>query len=139
MTRASRAVASPRVVSIADLRSLARRRLPKIVFDYIDGAAEGEVTLSENRRAFEAVAFRPRHAVDVPRPDLRTRVLGFDLSLPALLAPVGYSRLMHPDGEVAAARAAGAAGTIYCSRRSPGTAWKTSRPPPPARYGISSI
>jgi len=113
MTRASRAVASPRVVSIADLRSLARRRLPKIVFDYIDGAAEGEVTLSENRRAFEAVAFRPRHAVDVPRPDLRTRVLGFDLSLPALLAPVGYSRLMHPDGEVAAARAAGAAGTIY--------------------------
>ena len=113
MTRASRAVAAPRVVSIADLRSRARRRLPKIVFDYLDGAAEGEVTLAANRRAFEAVTFRPRQAVEVPRPDLRTSLLGFDLSLPALLAPVGYCRLMHPDGEIAAARAAGAAGTIY--------------------------
>ena len=112
MSRASRAVASPRVVSIADLRSLARRRLPKFVFDFLDGGAEAEITLAANRRAFEAVTFRPRQAVDVPRPDLRTRVLGFDLSLPALLAPVGPCRLLHPDGECAAARAAGAAGTI---------------------------
>ena len=112
MTRASRAVASPRAVSIADLRTLARRRLPRIVFDYLDGAAEGEVTLAANRRAFDAVTFRPRQAVEVPRPDLRTRLLGFDLSLPALLAPVGYCRMMHPGGEIAAARAAGAAGTI---------------------------
>ena len=113
MSRASRAVASPRVVSIADLRTLARRRLPKIVFDYLDGAAEAELTLSENRRAFDAITFRPRQAVDVPRPDLRTDLLGYSLSCPVLLAPVGYSRLMHPDGECAVARAAGAAGTIY--------------------------
>jgi L-lactate dehydrogenase (cytochrome) len=96
-----------------DLRPLARRRLPKAVFDYLDGGADGEVTLRENCRVFDDVTFRPRHAVAVPECDLRTRVLGFDVSFPALLAPVGYSRLMHPDGEAGAARAAGAAGTAY--------------------------
>jgi isopentenyl diphosphate isomerase/L-lactate dehydrogenase-like FMN-dependent dehydrogenase len=112
-SRASRKVASPRVVCIEDLRPLARRRVPKAVFDYLDGGAEGEVTLRENCRAFEDMTFRPRHAVSISDCDLRTRVLGFDLSLPFLLAPVGYSRLMHPGGEVAAARAAGKAGTAY--------------------------
>jgi len=112
-SRASRKVASPRVVCIEDLRPLARRRVPKAVFDYLDGGAEGEVTLRENCRAFEDVTFRPRQAVSISDCDLRTRVLGFDLSLPFLLAPVGYSRLMHPGGEVAAARAAGKAGTAY--------------------------
>jgi L-lactate dehydrogenase (cytochrome) len=101
------------VVSIEDLRTMARRRLPRAVFDYLDGGADGEVTLRDNYRAFEDVTFRPRHAVAVPECDLRTRVLGLDLSLPVLLAPVGYSRLMHPDGERAAARAAGEAGTAY--------------------------
>ena len=113
MSTSSRAVASPRVVCIQDLRPLARRRLPKVVFDYLDGGAEGEVTLRENCRVFEDVTLRPRHAVAVPQCDLRTRVLGLDLALPFLLAPVGYSRLMHPGGEVAAAHAAGAAGTAY--------------------------
>jgi isopentenyl diphosphate isomerase/L-lactate dehydrogenase-like FMN-dependent dehydrogenase len=113
MNRSARAVAFPRVVSIEDLRPLARRRLPKAVFDYLDGGAEGEVTLRENCRVFEDVTFRPRHAVALADCDLSTRVLGFDLSLPFLLAPVGYSRLMHPGGEVAAARAAGEAGTAY--------------------------
>jgi isopentenyl diphosphate isomerase/L-lactate dehydrogenase-like FMN-dependent dehydrogenase len=109
----SKSVKSPRVVNVEDLRNLARRRLPKMVFDYLDGGAEAEVTLRENCRAFESVTFRPRQAVAVPACDLRTRVLGIDVSFPALLAPVGYSRLMHPGGEVAAARAAGAAGTAY--------------------------
>ena len=113
MNSATRRVASPHVVSIEDFRPLARRRLPRAVFDYLDGGAEGEVTLRENCRAFQDVTFRPRHAVAVPHCDLRTRVLGFDLSLPVLLAPVGYSRLMDPGGEVVAARAAGAAGTAY--------------------------
>jgi isopentenyl diphosphate isomerase/L-lactate dehydrogenase-like FMN-dependent dehydrogenase len=113
MIKTSRAVASPRVINVEDLRPLARRRLPRAVFDYLDGGAEAEVTLRENRRAFEDVTFRPRHAVALPDCDLRTRVLGFDISFPALLAPVGYSRLMHPDGEAGAARAAGAAGTAY--------------------------
>ena len=109
----SSSVESSRVVCIADLRPLARRRLPRVVFDYLDGGAEGEFTLRENCRAFEDVTFRPRHAVSVPSCDLRTRVLGFDLAFPVMLAPVGYSRLMHPEGEVAAARCAGAAGTGY--------------------------
>jgi isopentenyl diphosphate isomerase/L-lactate dehydrogenase-like FMN-dependent dehydrogenase len=111
MTTTSPTVA--RVVSIDDFRPIARRRLPKAVFDYLDGGAEGEVTLRENCRVFEDVTFRPRHAVAHPNCELRTRVLGFNLSLPFLLAPVGYSRLMHPGGEVVAARAAGAAGTAY--------------------------
>jgi isopentenyl diphosphate isomerase/L-lactate dehydrogenase-like FMN-dependent dehydrogenase len=108
-----RSVESPRVVNIADLRLSARRRLPRVVFDYLDGGAEGEFTLRENCNAFEEVTFRPRHAVAVPKCELRTRVLGCDLSFPVVLAPVGYSRLMHPEGEVAAARAAGMAGTAY--------------------------
>src|ERR1700757_3761932 len=97
-------------VNIEDLRELARRRVPRIVFNYIDGGAEGEWTLRENRRAFEAVTFRPRQAIAVPLSDLRTRVLGTELSMPILLAPVGYLRVMHPDGEIAAARAASGAG-----------------------------
>ncbi|MFZ0135729.1 MAG: alpha-hydroxy acid oxidase [Candidatus Sulfotelmatobacter sp.] len=113
MTRAARSVASPRVVCIEDFRPIARARVPKSVFDYLDGGAEGEVTLRENCRIFNDVTFRPRHGVEVATCDLRTRVLGLDLSLPFLLAPVGYSRLMHPGGEVAAARAAGRAGTGY--------------------------
>lgn len=112
-TKSSRAVASPRVVCISDLRRVARRRVPKVVFDYLDGGAEDEITLRENCRVFEDVSFRPRCAVAFPDCDLRTRVLGHDLALPFLLAPVGYSRLMHPGGEVAAARAAGKAGTAY--------------------------
>lgn len=109
----SRAVASPRVVNIEDLRPLAERRLPRAVFDYLDGGADGEVTLADNCNAFKEITFKPRQAVTVPSCDLRTRVLGFDLSFPAMLAPVGYSRIMHPGGEVAASRAAGAAGTGY--------------------------
>src|SRR5262244_2630910 len=113
MPRASRKVASPHVVCVEDLRPLARRRVPRAVFDYLDGGAEGEVTLRENCRTFEDVTFRPRHAVAVSGCDLSTRVLGLDLSLPFLLAPVGYSRLMHPGGGGAAAREAGKAGTGY--------------------------
>ena len=108
-----RSVESSRVVNIADLRLLARRRLPRVVFDYLDGGADGEFTLRENCNAFEEVTFRPRHAVAVPKCQLRMRVIGCDLSFPVVLAPVGYSRLMHPEGEVAAARAAGMAGTAY--------------------------
>ena len=113
MLESKHQVALPAVVNIEDLRSLARRRLPKVVFDYLEGGAEDEITLRENRRAFEEVAFRPRNAVAIAQCDLRSRVLGCDLAIPALLGPVGYSRIMHVRGEVAAARAAGHAGTGY--------------------------
>jgi L-lactate dehydrogenase (cytochrome) len=106
-------VASPHALNIEDLRRLARRRLPRVVFDYIDGGAEGEITLRENCRAFEEVTFRPRQAVAVDKCDCRARVLGHEISFPAMLAPVGYTRLFHPGGEVAAARAAGEAGTVF--------------------------
>src|SRR5437764_9010112 len=113
MKSATYAVRSPYVVNIEDLRLLARRRLPRAVFDFRDGGAEGELTLSENVRVFREVTCRPRNAVATEAYNLKTRVLGEELSFPALLAPVGYSRLMHPGGEVAAARAAGEAGTGY--------------------------
>jgi isopentenyl diphosphate isomerase/L-lactate dehydrogenase-like FMN-dependent dehydrogenase len=102
-----------RVVNIDDLRRLARRRAPDAIFDYIDGGADGEVTLQENRRSWNDVLFRPRNAVRVPGCDTTTEVLGATLSMPLLLAPVGYSRIFHPDGEVGVARAAKEAGIGY--------------------------
>jgi L-lactate dehydrogenase (cytochrome) len=114
MTVPNRAPASVRrAVNIADLRWLARRRLPALVFDYIDGGADEEVTLRENSRAFQQIQFRPRQGVAVPVCDLRTTVLGTTLELPFLLAPIGFSRMLYPLGEAHAARAAGAAGTGY--------------------------
>lgn len=102
-----------RAVNIEDLRLAARRRLPRIVFEYIDGGAEAEVTLRRNCAAFEAVTFRPRGAVATPSCGLATSVLGMPLSMPLLLAPVGSSRLFYPRAEEAAARAAGRAGIGY--------------------------
>jgi L-lactate dehydrogenase (cytochrome) len=106
-------LSSSKVVNIEDLRRLAKRRLPRSVFDYLDGGADAELTLEENCRAFREVTFRPKAAVAVSDCNLKTQVLGHEISFPAMLAPVGYSRLMHPEGEVAAARAAGEAGTAY--------------------------
>ena len=92
---------------------MAKRRLPRMVFDYIDGGAEREWTLKENMRAFEDVMFRPRSAVATPKCDLATTVLGLPIDLPLILAPVGSSRMFYPRGEEVAASVAGAAGTIY--------------------------
>jgi len=102
-----------RAVNIAELRRLAKRRLPRVVFDYIDGGAGAEATLRENCRAFERVRFRPRNAVAAGPCTLETTVLGTTIDLPFLLAPVGSSRLFYPRGECAAAAQAGAAGTVY--------------------------
>src|SRR5688572_30165544 len=102
-----------RAVNIADLRDLARRRLPRLVFDYIDGGAEDEVTLRGNQRVFDDVRLRPRCGVALGECELGTRVLGHELALPFLLAPVGSSRLFWPRGEAAAASAAGRARTAY--------------------------
>ena len=102
-----------RAVNIADLRLMAQRRLPRMVFDYIDGGAEREWTLRENTRAYEDVMFRPRSAVATPKCDLKTTVLDLPIDLPFILAPVGSSRMFYPRGEEEAAFAAGEAGTIY--------------------------
>lgn len=107
------ALLPPYVINIEDLRLMAQRRLPRAVFDYLDGGADDETTMRENSRAFQDVTFRPRQAISFRECNLGVRVLGHDLSFPAMLAPVGYSRVMHPGGEVAAAKAAGEAGTVY--------------------------
>jgi L-lactate dehydrogenase (cytochrome) len=109
----SRALAPHRVVCIEDLRQAARRRLPRVVFDYIDGGAEAETTLTENCRAFDRIALRPKSAVAIPGVDISTTVLGTPLNVPFILAPIGSSRLFYPHAEEHAARAAGAAGTVY--------------------------
>ena len=102
-----------RALNIADLREAAKRRLPRAVFDYIDGGADAEWTMRENARVFDDVLLRPQSAVATASVDMRTTVLGSPIDVPFLLAPVGSSRLFYPRGEEVAARAAGEAGTIY--------------------------
>jgi L-lactate dehydrogenase (cytochrome) len=102
------------IVTIEDLRQRARRRLPKVVFDFIDGGAMDECTLAANRADFESWALLPRMLVDVSRRSLKTTVLGREIAMPLMVAPTGVSALATPRGELHAARAAEAAGTIYC-------------------------
>ena len=109
----ARSVKAPHVLNIADLRRLAKRRLPPIVFDYIDGGSDDEVTLRGNARAFDDLTFRPRCAVPTPGLDISTTVMGAKLDVPFILAPVGSSRMFYPHGEELAAHAAAAAGTAY--------------------------
>ena len=105
-------LASPHVVNIADLRALARKRLPNAAFDYLDGAAECEQTARDNIACFNDVIFKPRQAV-MTSPDLSTKVLGVDLAVPFILSPIGYSRMLHPRGELAGAGGAKRIGTGY--------------------------
>src|SRR3569832_894762 len=97
-------------VNIADLRRMARARLPRVVFDYLDGGAEDERTLRDNVRAFRRWNFRPQGGVKLPALDLGVTVMGQTLAWPAMAAPIGYSALMHRDGECGTARAVAAAG-----------------------------
>jgi L-lactate dehydrogenase (cytochrome) len=100
-------------VNIEDLRRAAERRLPRAVFDYIDGGADAEVTLRDNCQDFERVLFKPRCAVATATCDLKTAVLGTPIAMPIILGPVGSCRMFYPRGEEEASRAAGEAGTIY--------------------------
>ncbi|MFY9737854.1 MAG: alpha-hydroxy acid oxidase [Candidatus Cybelea sp.] len=101
------------IFTIEDLRRRARSRLPRVLFDYIDGGADGEVTLRENCAVFDRVRFLPRNAAAMGTCSLRTTVLGTPVELPFLLAPVGSSRMFFPRGECVAAAQAGVAGTAY--------------------------
>lgn len=100
------------LVSIDEVHRAARMRLPRPVYEFVAGGAETESTVKRNRAAWMGYTFRPRTLVDVAERDLSTTVLGQPVSMPLLLAPAGLARLVHPDGEVAAAAAAGAAGTV---------------------------
>ena len=99
--------------SVADLRRIAKRRLPRGVFDYIDGGAEDERSLVNNSAAFARLEFRPRILRSVGQVDPSTTVLGRPVPIPLVLAPVGFTRVADPQGELAVARAAARAGLPY--------------------------
>ena len=98
------------VASVDDLRRIAHRRLPRGVFGYVDGGAEDELTLRRNVDGFAALEFRPRVLRDVGKIDTSCSLFGRPLPLPLILAPTGFTRIVAPDGELAVARAAAAAG-----------------------------
>ncbi len=103
-----------RAHAIADLRRQAARRLPKAVFDFIDGGAEDERTLRDNVEAFDDWMLMPRVGIDVATRDLSRSILGYRASLPIMMAPTGLAGFFWPDGEVAGAQAAARAGIPYC-------------------------
>ena len=102
-----------RSASVEDLRRVARRRLPRGVFDYIDGGAEDETTLRANVQAYRRLTFSPRVLRDVSEVDTSSTLLGRPMPFPLVLAPTGFTRIAHPDGELAVARAAKRAGVPY--------------------------
>ncbi len=99
-------------VNVMDFERVARERLAPLAWDYYASGANDEITLRENRRGFDCLAMHYKVLVDVVARSAGTRVLGQDVSMPLLIAPTAFHRLAHPDGELATARAAGAAGTI---------------------------
>src|SRR3954463_10476262 len=102
-----------RAASVADLRRIAKRRLPGGVFDYIDGAAEDERTNAANQAAFANTTFRPRVLRGLEQVDVGSTMLGRPLAYPLALAPTGFTRIADPEGELAVARAADRAGLPY--------------------------
>ena len=101
------------LVCVDDFRTAAKRRLPRAIFDFIDGAAGHEQTMRANEEAFQRIGFRPRILVDVSHRDLSTTVLGSRIDVPILLGPSGMQRLVCREGELSAARAAKRMGTVF--------------------------
>lgn len=102
-----------RALTVKDLARIARRTTPRSVFDYVHGAAEDEVSIARARRAFASVEFEPRVLHDVAEVDTSTTILGTPASLPLIMAPTGFTRMMQHEGEIAVARAAARAGVPY--------------------------
>jgi L-lactate dehydrogenase (cytochrome) len=100
-------------LTIYDLRTIAKRRTPKVAFDYADGSAEAEISLARARQAFEDIQFNPSILRDVSMVDTATTVLGGPAALPFGIAPTGFTRMMQTEGEIAGASAAGAAGIPF--------------------------
>jgi (S)-mandelate dehydrogenase len=122
-------------INIEDLRAIAKKRLPRLVFTYVDGGAEDEITLRGNRKAFEELRFRPHTLVDVSQRDLSTRLLGAPSALPVVMGPTALNGLSWRDGDLELARAASAAGVPFAmstvsmsliedvAREAPGRLW----------------
>src|SRR5262249_18380907 len=102
-----------RAADIGDLRLLARRRAPRMVFDYVDGAAEAERSMRESVAAFDRVRFRPRVLRDVANPTIGRELFGRPIAMPLVRGPTGFTRMMHQEGERAVAAAAARADVPY--------------------------
>ena len=109
-----------KVLNYEDARRLAKRTLPRAVFDYVDGGSEDEVTLRRNTQSFHDLRFRPRMGVWVAEPQLSTTLFGQSLSFPVLTAPCGGLRLIHPQADIGVARASASAGTIHVASSASG-------------------
>ncbi|KAJ7515315.1 hypothetical protein O6H91_22G010400 [Diphasiastrum complanatum] len=105
-------MATIEVVNVCEYEALAKEKLPKMAFDYYSSGAEDQWTLQQNRNAFQNIRFRPRILVDVSNVDISTTVLGLKISMPIMVAPAAMQKMAHPEGELATARAAAAAGTV---------------------------
>jgi L-lactate dehydrogenase (cytochrome) len=101
------------VLNVEDLRKIARKKLPKPLFNYIDGGADDESNVLGNIHAFDTASLVPEYLIDVAEIDLSTKVLGREIAMPLFLAPTGMTRLFHHDGETAVSKAAAKAGTYY--------------------------
>src|SRR5471030_2409159 len=102
------------LLSIDDFRKLARRRIPRGIFDYADGGAYEEVTIRRNAADLDAMTFRQRVMVDVSNVSLATKMLAMPVSMPLAIGPTGLAGLFHGDGEILGARAAAACGIPFC-------------------------
>jgi L-lactate dehydrogenase (cytochrome) len=109
-----------RVVSVADMRELARRQLPKMIYDFVDGGTEDELTLRANTAAFDRLQFQPSALVDVSHRTMQTDIAGMTIAAPIVAAPAGLTRVVHPEAERAVAKAATAKGIPYAV-----TPWST--------------
>ncbi|PRQ29486.1 putative (S)-2-hydroxy-acid oxidase [Rosa chinensis] len=109
------------ITNVSEYEKIAKEKLPKMVYDYYASGAEDQWTLKENKRAFSRILFRPRILIDVSKIDMRTTVLGFNISMPIMIAPTAMQKMAHPEGEFATARAASAADTIMTL-----SSWATS-------------
>ncbi len=100
--------------TIGDARDISKRKLPKMVWDFIDGGADGELSVVANRQSLNEIQLRPKFLTDISDRDISINIFGERTTLPFILSPAGLATIAHPQGELAVARAAGRAGAIFC-------------------------
>tara|TARA_Y100001970_G_scaffold84711_1_gene106853 strand:+ start:691 stop:1875 length:1185 start_codon:yes stop_codon:yes gene_type:complete len=100
--------------TVGDAREISKRKLPKMVWDFIDGGADGELAIAANRRSLNGIKLRPKFLTDVSNRDISAKIFGEKADLPFILSPSGMATIAHPQGELAVAKAADRAGAIFC-------------------------